>query len=145
MVINIGKALGGDWDYLEREIGAVAEASHENGAIVKVIFETDYVSDDASIKKLCEICTEVKADYVKTSSGFGFVKGEDGRYSYKGATIPHLKLMKASSGPNVKVKAAGGVRTLDELIAVQEAGCTRCGATATAIMLDEAKKRFGDG
>ncbi len=145
MVINIGKALGGDWDYLEREIGAVAEASHENGAIVKVIFETDYVSDDASIKKLCEICTEVKADYVKTSSGFGFVKGEDGRYSYKGATIPHLKLMKASSGPNVKVKAAGGVRALDELIAVQEAGCTRCGATATAIMLDEAKKRFGDG
>ncbi len=145
MVINIGKALGGDWDYIEREIGAVTKACHENGAIVKVIFETDYVGDDASIKKLCEICTEVKADYVKTSSGFGFVKGSDGKYSYTGATIPHLKLMKAFSGSNVKVKAAGGVRTLDELIAVQEAGCTRCGATATAIMLDEAKLRFGEG
>ncbi len=96
------------------------------------------------IVKLCQICTKVNADYVKTSSGFGFVKGEDGKYSYKGATIPNLKLMKESVGPNVKVKAAGGVRTLDELIAVQEAGCSRCGATATISMLDEAKKRFGN-
>lgn len=144
MVINIGKALGGDWDYIEEEIGAVAKVCHENGAIVKVIFETDYVGDDASIKKLCQICTEVKADYVKTSTGFGFVKGDDGKYSYTGATIPHLTLMKASVGPKVKVKAAGGVRTLDQLIAVQEAGASRCGATATISILEEAKKRFGN-
>jgi deoxyribose-phosphate aldolase len=144
MVINIGKALGGDWDYIEQEIGAVTWACHENDAIVKVIFETDYVSDDASIKKLCEICTQVKADYVKTSTGFGFVKGENGKYAYTGATIPHLKLMKASVGPDVKVKAAGGVRTLDQLIAVREAGSTRCGATATIAILEEAKNRFGE-
>jgi len=144
MVINIGKALGGDWDYIEREIGAVTKACHENGAIVKVIFETDYIGDDESIRKLCGICTKVNADYVKTSSGFGFVKGDDGKYSYTGATIPQLKLMKASVGPNVKVKAAGGVRTLDQLITVQEAGASRCGATATITILEEAQKRFGD-
>lgn len=144
MVINIGKALGGDWEYIEQEVGAVTRACHDHGAIVKVIFETDYISDDASIKKLCEICTRVKADYVKTSTGFGFVKGEDGKYSYTGATIHHLKLMKAAVGPGVKVKAAGGVRTLDQLLAVREAGSSRCGATATIAILEEAKKRFGE-
>jgi deoxyribose-phosphate aldolase len=143
MVINIGKALQGDWEYLEKEIGAVTQACHQHNAIVKVIFETDYVTRKEDIVKLCQICTAVGADYVKTSSGFGFVKGKDGKYSYEGATIPNLKLMKASVGPKVKVKAAGGVRTLDGLIAVHEAGCTRCGATATISMMEEAVKRFG--
>jgi len=143
MVINIGKALQGDWDYIEREIDAVTNACHKHKAIVKVIFETDYVNKKEDIVKLCEICTKVGADYVKTSSGFGFVKGDDGKYSYEGATIPNLKLMKASVGPKVKIKAAGGVRTLDQLIAVQEAGCTRSGATATVTMMEEAIKRFG--
>lgn len=143
MVINIGKALQGDWDYIEKEIHAVTKACHKHKAIVKVIFETDYVTRKEDIVKLCQICTKVGADYVKTSSGFGFVKGADGKFSYEGATIENLKLMKASVGPKVKVKAAGGVRTLDQLIAVQEAGCTRSGATATAVMMEEAMKRFG--
>jgi deoxyribose-phosphate aldolase len=143
MVINTGKALQGDWSYIESEISSVTDACHKNGAIVKVIFETDYVSKKEDIVKLCEICTRVGADYVKTSTGFGFVKGADGKFSYKGATIPNLELMKKSVGPGVKVKAAGGVRTLDGLIEVREAGCTRCGATATAAILDEAVKRFG--
>ena len=142
MVINIGKALQGDWEYIENEIGEVTKAAHKKGAIVKVIFETDFVKKEADIVKLCEICTNVDADYVKTSSGFGFVKGDDGKYSYEGATISNLKLMRKSSGSKVKVKAAGGVRSLDELIAVQEAGCTRCGATATISILEDAKKRF---
>jgi deoxyribose-phosphate aldolase len=93
---------------------------------------------------LCRICTKVGSDYVKTSSGFGFVKQPNSDYNYQGATIPVLTLMKKSVGPEVKVKAAGGVRTLDQLIAVREAGCTRCGATATIAMLEEAKKRFGN-
>jgi deoxyribose-phosphate aldolase len=108
-----------------------------------VIFETDYVSKEEDIIKLCQICTKVGADYVKTSSGFGFVKKANGDYNYTGATIENLKLMKATSGPKVKVKAAGGVRSLDGLLAVQEAGCTRCGATATVTMMEDAKKRFG--
>jgi deoxyribose-phosphate aldolase len=143
MVINIGKALGGDWDYIEKEIDAVTKACHKNGAIVKVIFETDFVSKKEDIITLCKICTKVGADYVKTSSGFGFVKQENGDYNYVGATIENLKLMRENSGPKVKVKAAGGVRTLDGLIAVKEAGCSRCGATATTIIIEEAKKRFG--
>jgi deoxyribose-phosphate aldolase len=144
MVINIGKALQGDWEYIEKEIGAVTTKCHENGAIVKVIFETDYVTKKEDIIELCKICTRVGADYVKTSTGFGFVKGTDGKYSYQGATIPNLELMKKSIGPGVKVKAAGGVRTLDGLLAVQNAGCSRCGASATVAIMEEALKRFGD-
>jgi len=142
MVINIGKALEGEWTYIEEEIKSVTNVCHKYGAIVKVIFETDYLTQDTDIVKLCEICTKVGADYVKTSSGFGFVKGSDGKYSYVGATIPHLELMKNSVGPKVKVKAAGGVRTLDQLIAVKEAGCARSGATATIAMMEEALSRF---
>lgn len=143
MVINIGKALQGDWDYITEEIKSVTDVCHKNGAIVKVIFETDYVTKEADIVKLCRICTEVGADYVKTSSGFGFVKQAGGDYNYVGATVPILELMKKSVGPKVKVKAAGGVRTLDQLIAVQSAGCSRCGATATITMLEDAINRFG--
>jgi deoxyribose-phosphate aldolase len=145
MVINIGKALGGDWNYIEKEIDAVTKACHKNGAIVKVIFETDFVTNEADIVKLCQICTNVGADYVKTSSGYGFVKQPNGDYNYQGATIPVLTLMKASIGPKVKLKAAGGVRNLDQLLAVQAAGCSRSGATATSAMIEEAKKRFGQG
>jgi deoxyribose-phosphate aldolase len=143
MVINIGKALQHDWEYIEQEIAAVTNACHRNGAIVKVIFETDYITDRDDIAELCKICTRVGADYVKTSSGFGFVKGSDGNYSYTGATIPNLELMKKSVGPGVKVKAAGGVRTLDGLLEVQKAGCSRCGATATIAMMEDAYMRFG--
>lgn len=143
MVLNIGKALQGDWSYIREEIELVTNVCHAYKAIVKVIFETDYITKESDIVKLCQICTEVGADYVKTSTGFGFVKQADGSYNYTGATLPVLKLMKASVGPNVKVKAAGGVRTLDQLLAVREAGCSRCGATATITMLEDAIKRFG--
>lgn len=142
MVINIGKALQGDWEYIEKEIAEVTQKCHENNAIVKVIFETDYITKQEDIIKLCRICTKVGADYVKTSTGFGFVKGDDGKYTYEGATIPNLELMKKCVGPGIKVKAAGGVRSLDGLLAVQKAGCTRCGATATIAILEDAKKRF---
>tara|TARA_R100001143_G_scaffold63595_1_gene73199 strand:- start:7719 stop:8438 length:720 start_codon:yes stop_codon:yes gene_type:complete len=144
MVINIGKALQGDWDYIEEEIRSVTETSHKYNAIVKVIFETDFVTRTEDKIKLCEICTEVGADYVKTSTGFGFVKQSDGSYNYTGATLDDLKLMRKHSGPNVKVKAAGGVRSLDDLIKVKETGASRSGATATIKMLDAAMERFGN-
>lgn len=142
MVINIGKALQGDWKYVSEEIKSVSDACHNHDAIVKVIFETDYVIQEADIVKLCQICTKAGADYVKTSSGFGFVKQSNGDYNYKGATIPVLELMKKNVGPDVKIKAAGGVRTLDQLLAVQAAGCSRSGATATIAIMDEAIRRF---
>ena len=144
MVINVGKALQGDWAYISEEIKLVSDACHKHGAIVKVIFETDYITKTDDIVRLCQICTEVGADYVKTSSGFGFVKQTNGYYNYAGATIPVLELMKKSIGPKVKLKAAGGVRTLDQLIAVQDAGCSRCGATATITIIEDAIKRFGN-
>jgi deoxyribose-phosphate aldolase len=143
MVVNIGKVLSNDFNYVEKEIKAVTETCHRNHAIVKVIFENDFLPDDSYKIKLCEICTRIGANYVKTSSGYGFVKQANGDYNYKGATIPDLQLMRKQSGPHVKIKAAGGVRTLDELLKVKEAGAVRCGATATAAILDEALKRFG--
>ncbi len=142
MVINIGKALGGDWDYVENEIKAVTEACHKNHAIVKVIFETDYVTRDEDKIRLCQICTIAGADFVKTSTGFGFVKKPDGNYNYIGATVHDIELMRKYSGPEVRIKCAGGVRTLDDLLKMKAAGATRSGATATVAILEEAKKRF---
>jgi deoxyribose-phosphate aldolase len=148
MVMNIGKALGGDWNYVESDIRAVCDAAHKRGARVKVILENDYLanggaelSSDALKRKLCQICESAAADWVKTSTGYGFVKGSDGKYSYKGATEADLKLMKESVSDKVQVKAAGGVRDLDGLIRVRELGATRCGASATVAMLDEYIKR----
>jgi len=148
MVINIGKALSGDWAYVEQDIKAVCEEAHQHGARVKVIFENDYLtnggaglSSDDLKKKLCEISEQAGADWVKTSSGYGFVKQTDGTYGYQGATEHDLALMRASCSEKVQVKAAGGVRDLDGLIQVRKLGASRCGATATAGMLDEFRRR----
>lgn len=143
MVVNIGKVLGGDWIYLENEIKAVTKVCHEHKAIVKVIFETDFVTKTEDKIRLCEICTKVGADFVKTSTGYGYIKLASGDFNYKGATLSDIKLMKKHSGIKVQVKAAGGVRTLDDLLKMKEAGATRCGATATVAILEEAIRRFG--
>lgn len=140
MVINIGKALGGDWTYVADEIRQINEAVTKHGAILKVIFENDYL-EEKHIIHLCEICSDIGVAFVKTSTGYGFVKGSDGRYGYKGATVPHLKLMREHSKPEVQVKAAGGVRTLDDLLHVMSLGVTRIGATATVAIMAEAVGR----
>jgi len=148
MVTNIGKALGGDWAYVEGDIKAVCVEAHQRGAKVKVIIENDYLekggaglgADDFK-RRLCQICERAGADWVKTSTGYGFVKGADGKYNYKGATEHDLALMRASVSPKVQVKAAGGVRDLDALMRVRDLGASRCGASATSAMLEEYKKR----
>jgi len=145
MVINIGKALSGDWSFVEQDIRAVCDQAHQQGAIVKVIFENDFLPNDEIKIKLCQISEKAGVDYVKTSTGYGFVKQKDGNYNYKGATEHDLKLMRAHCSPKVKVKAAGGVRDLDGLIRVRELGAERCGASATVAMLDEYKRRAAEG
>jgi deoxyribose-phosphate aldolase len=142
MVINIGKTLGGDWDYVESEIKAVTDMCHRHNTIVKVIFETDLVTKTDDKIRLCEICTRVGADFVKTSTGYGFVKQPNGDYNYKGATLADVELMRKYSGPSVQVKCAGGVRTLDDLLKMKAAGATRSGATATEAIITEAMKRY---
>jgi deoxyribose-phosphate aldolase len=142
MVVNIGKVLQEDWPYIEEEIRSVVDTSHRYNAITKVIFETDYISKDEHKIKLCEICSKVGADYVKTSTGYGFIKGVDGKFTYIGATAHDLELMRKHSSPAVRVKASGGVRTLADLLKFKELGISRCGATATAAMLEEAKKLY---
>ncbi len=132
MVANIGKVLSEDWAFVRDDIRAVVEASHQAGAIVKVIFENCYLQDSHKIR-LCQICAEVGADFVKTSTG----------YASGGATLEDLKLMRKHSPPNVRVKAAGGIRTLDALLEVRAIGVARSGATRTAEMLDECKRRLG--
>lgn len=144
MVVNIGKVKGGDWAYVRREIDLINQAVLNSGSILKVIFENDYLKEE-EIVKLCEICSEVRVAFVKTSTGYGFVKGDDGKYSYKGATLKHLKLMREHTHPDVEIKAAGGVRTLDDLLAVREIGVTRVGATATKVILNEAIQRGFEG
>jgi deoxyribose-phosphate aldolase len=131
MVVNISKVLSGDWEYVRADIGAVVEATHAAGQKVKVIFENCYLNNEQKIR-LCEISSELAADWVKTSTGYGS----------GGATIEDLKLMRAHAAPGVQVKAAGGIRDLDSLLQVRELGVTRVGASRTAEMLDECRRRL---
>ena len=145
MVVNIGKVLGEDWNYVRNEIAAVVQTCHEHKVTVKVIFENDFLPDDKFKIRLCEICNEAKADFVKTSTGYGFVKGKDGKYSYQGATLKDLKLMRQYASQEVQVKAAGGVRTLEDLLRVKRLGVTRVGATASAAIIDAARIKYETG
>lgn len=132
MVVNISKVLSGDWDYVTADIRAVTEVTHAAGQKVKVIFENCYLNDVQKIR-LCEICSELNADWVKTSTGYGT----------SGATHDDLRLMRKHAAPHIQVKAAGGVRDLDAQLEVRAIGVTRIGATRTASMLDEACRRLG--
>jgi deoxyribose-phosphate aldolase len=141
MVVNIAKVLGEDWDFVRAEIHAINETVVGEGAILKVIFENDYLPKDRYKIKLCEICSEVGVAFVKTSSGYGFVKQSNGMYTYQGATDHDLQLMRAHSAPAVQVKAAGGVRSLEDVLRVRALGVTRVGATATEAILTQAQQR----
>jgi len=132
MVVNVGRVLSEDWGFVRSDIGAVADAAHARGVLLKVIFENCFLHDTHKIR-LCEICGEVRADFVKTSTGYG-----EG-----GATLHDLRLMRENSPAHVQIKAAGGVRTLDGLLAVREVGVTRVGASRTADILDECRQRLG--
>lgn len=132
MVVNISQVLSGNWTYVKEDIRAVVEAVHAAGQKVKVIFENAYLNDAQKIA-LCEICGDLGADWVKTSTG----------YAPTGATDEDLMLMRKHSPTNVQVKAAGGIRDLDALLRVRALGVTRCGATRTAAMLDDACGRLG--
>jgi deoxyribose-phosphate aldolase len=141
MVVNIGKVLSQDWDYVAAEVRRLNEATVAGGALLKVIFENDYLPDDALKVRLCQVCSDCAVAFVKTSTGYGFVKQANGMYAYQGATDHHLRLMREHCPATVQVKAAGGVRTLDDLLRVRGIGVTRIGATATKSILEEAKKR----
>ena len=132
MVVNVGKVLSGEWNFVADDIRAVVELAHSNVAKVKVIFENAYLKDEHK-RQLCRICGEVRADWVKTSTG----------YAETGATLEDLKLMRECSPPWVQVKAAGGVRTFEQLMEVRALGVSRVGATATKAILDEAKAKLG--
>lgn len=131
MVLNIGLLKSGLYEEVESDIKAVVDAA--GGKMVKVILENAYLTDDEKVTA-CKLCEAAGAHYVKTSSG----------YAPNGATVADVKLMRASVSPKVKVKSAGGVRTLDALIEMLDAGIERSGATTTSTMLDEYTQRFGD-
>jgi deoxyribose-phosphate aldolase len=132
MVVNIGKVLSRDWSHVADDVGNVVAAAHRRGALVKVIFENCFLQTEHK-EQLCRICGELRADFVKTSTGYG-----DG-----GALDEDLALMRRCSPPHVGVKAAGGVRTLDRVLAVRALGVSRVGATASKAILDECKARLG--
>jgi deoxyribose-phosphate aldolase len=131
MVVNVGKVLSKDWRFVADDIRAVVDAAHAGKAIVKVIFENCFLADEHK-ERLCRICGEVGADFVKTSTGYGSA----------GATDDDLRLMRRCSPARVQVKAAGGVRTFERLLAVRAIGVTRVGATATKAILDECRTQL---
>ena len=132
MAVNISQVLSENWSYVHEDIQAVVELAHSAGQRAKVIFENCYLQDSHKVR-LCEICGEIGVDWVKTSTGYGT----------GGATDDDLKLMRAHSPANVQVKAAGGVRDLDRLLLVRSFGVTRCGASVTAKLMDDARVRLG--
>ncbi len=134
MVLNIGRLISGQYDYVGADIKAVVEAAHKRGAIVKVIFENAYLTDEQKVQA-CILSEKAGADFIKTSTGF----------ASSGATIGDLKLMRASCSGMVQLKAAGGVRTLDHVLACRAVGCVRCGASATVAIMEEAMLREADG
>ena len=132
MVINIGRMLRGDTDYVRDEIRQITDLAHSRGAIVKVIIETCYLNDEQK-KAACVLSEEAGADFVKTSTGYGS----------KGCTVEDLRLMRAAVSPAVKVKGSGGIRDLDAVLAAKAAGADRCGVSATEKIMAEAEERFG--
>jgi len=134
MVVNLSKVLSTDWSYVRDEIAAIVDLTHARGGKVKVIFENCFLQDEHKIR-LCEICGEVRADWVKTSTGYGS----------GGATLEDLRLMRAHSPAHVQVKAAGGVRDLDMALAVRAIGVTRFGCTRTAEILEDCQRRLASG
>ena len=134
MVVNLHHTLSGSWDYVQSDIRAVCDETHARGAKLKVIFENCFLNDSQKIR-LCEICAELGADWVKTSTGFGS----------SGATLEDLRLMKQHSPPSVQLKASGGVKDLDFVLAAREIGVTRCGSSRTRALLDECKRRLENG
>jgi len=131
-VVNISQVLSGNWEYVQTDLQAVIDVAHGAGRKVKVIFENCYLQDHHKIE-LCRICSELNADWVKTSTGYGT----------GGATHGDLRLMREHSAPHVQVKAAGGVRDLDSVLAVRALGVSRCGASRTKEILDECRTRLG--
>ena len=140
-VVNIGKVLSEDWKYVSNEIRPINDSAKKGGAIVKVIFENDFLKDDGYKIKLCHLCNDIRVAFVKTSTGYGFVKQANGMYSYKGAVDEDIVLIRRECVPEIQVKAAGGIRTLDDLLRVRALGATCIRATATAAILEEAKRR----
>jgi deoxyribose-phosphate aldolase len=130
MVMNIGRFLSGDYSLVQDDIAAVCEEVHKAKAVLKVILENAYLSG-AEIIKACGICAAVKADFTKTSTG----------YAPYGARISDLKIMRANTPASMQVKAAGGVRQLEDALAVKAVGVTRFGCTTTAAMIEEARQR----
>jgi deoxyribose-phosphate aldolase len=131
MVLNIGRLVSRQFEYVETELAQAAEACHTAGALLKVIFENAYLSTELKIVA-CRIATNTGVDFVKTSTGF----------APTGATIEDLKLMRAHSGAKVRVKAAGGIRTLEGALEVYKVGCSRIGATATVAILESWKQHI---
>ncbi|MGC8877738.1 MAG: deoxyribose-phosphate aldolase [Anaerolineae bacterium] len=128
MVMNIGALKSKDYDLVREDIAAVVRACHNNGAICKVIIEAALLTDDEKIKA-CQLAKEAGADYVKTSTGFG----------PGGATLHDVMLMRQTVGPDMGVKAAGGIRTYQDAVAMIKAGATRIGASASVKIMEGAQ------
>ncbi|MDW3650897.1 MAG: deoxyribose-phosphate aldolase [Bacteroidia bacterium] len=143
MVVNVGKVLDEHWGYVKADIAAVQHVCQAEGVILKVIFENAFLPIAHHKIRLCEICSDLKVDYVKTSTGFGYVKDIEGNISSIGALDEDLILMRKHSAAEVKIKASGGIRNLEDALRVRELGANRIGASGTEKIVEEAISKFG--
>ncbi len=150
LVINFGRVMSGDWEFVEEEIRAVCKCAHSNHAKLKVILENDYLNEGGArlggneLKRLlCQICEAAGADWVKTSTGFGYVRRKDGSLATQGATEEDVSLMVEACRQGTQVKAAGGVKDLSALLRMRQIGATRIGTSSTKAILDECREMLG--
>lgn len=134
LVMAYGKARSGEWGYVEEDLRVVTEAAHARKVCIKVILENHYLTQD-EIVTACRLCEKVGADFVKTSTG----------YAPGGALASDIRLMRSSCGPQVAIKAAGGIRTLDDVLEMFAAGSTRQGTRSTEEIVQEAARREAEG
>lgn len=143
MVVNVGKVLDEHWGYVKSDIASVQKVCIDHGAMLKVIFENAFLPIDHHKIRLCEICGELEVDFIKTSTGFGYVKDLEGNVSSIGALDHDLQLMRKHAAEKVAIKASGGIRNLQDVLRVRELGASRIGASGTEKIIQEALHMYG--
>jgi len=140
MVVNIGKVKEQNWEYVKKDIQEVFNTCQQSNSILKVIFETTFITKN-DIIQLCKICSTINVDFIKTSTGFDFTKTESGNFQTVGATIENIKLMREHASKSIKIKASGGIRTSTDFLALINAGADRIGTSATKDILESLNRK----
>ena len=135
VVVNIANLLSNDWKYIENEVSLLTNFVHEQHCLIKVIFGNAFLSKEQIIR-LSEICSLKKVDFIKTSTGYDYIKNSQGKTEAVGALLEDIRLMRQSASSEIKIKASGGIKTYQQVIQLSEAGADRIGTSSTQEIIE---------